>query len=256
MKKNMSKKGARIGKAKVISSAARILTDWIDRPSLDALTPLPDYALFKKFAALLDKAPAEEVLQQFLTRHPAPIFALGSARKDVELALIAKPRVGQRYVADFCVVSIGQGGGMLHFIEIETADANLFTQRGTPARRLQQAFGQITDWSQWINANRETAVRDVMDHVSRLPLLDPAKKLRPPSYRLVSDEFLRNTQWYFADMTGVDVDYVVVIGRWSSLSDRHRRRLQHFNNTATLPARVVTYDHVARALLRRHTLPY
>ena len=47
------------------------------------------------------------------------------------------------------------------------------------------------------------------------------------------------------------VHYFIVIGRWSKLSEKHKKRLLHYNYKSDRPFTIYTYDQLARKALRR-----
>lgn len=190
------------------------------------------------FASLLSTDASEERLQQFLTENPQFILYFLSRGSD-PLAFITKPSIGNSYRGDFGVLSVSQNGCEIDLIEIKQSSVPLFTARGTPARHLQAAMGQIHDWHQWITINQNTFVRDTLRLAQCLPIL-PARA-HNGSFALRSD--VEKSCYYFG---GFGIGYTIVIGRWGTLSKKHRERLVFLNQHDIPNRRVITFDQLIR----------
>ena len=134
-----------------------------------ALHQAPTYGEVLDFAEILTQSPSEEDLQVFIRDHPRFLLSMDGFADDSVLALLTKPPIGTNYYADFALLRFGQGGCCVHLVELEPADASLFTKKLSPARRYQDAITQVTDWNQWIRPNVSTFVRDLMDRAKLLP---------------------------------------------------------------------------------------
>jgi hypothetical protein len=93
-------------------------------------------------AELLAADSSEEELQRLLTQRPQILLGAFGYAQNTDLAFLTKPPIGTQFKADFGILSFDQGGCTVHLVEIERANAQLFTQADTPARDLQTAMGQ------------------------------------------------------------------------------------------------------------------
>jgi hypothetical protein len=139
--------------------------DEIDRVGLEQA---PSYGEVFDFATILANKPNEEEIQQFIRDHPRFLSGLDGWGDDQVLAIIPKPSIGGHYFADFGVLIFGQGGCVISLVELEPADAKLFTRKLSPARRYQDAITQIQNWQQWINQNIQTFVQDTVNTAKSL----------------------------------------------------------------------------------------
>lgn len=195
-------------------------------------------------AYLLPDANKEEVLQQEIAKRPQLLIGSLGYAQSKDLAFLTKPLIGTQFKADFALLSSDQGGCDVHLIELETADVQLFTQNNTPAKRLQSALGQIADWDEWIQRNTATYIRDLIDHCKKLPQCP--EKSENGSFRLVDAKRLENTWRGFGGFDHPTFWYTVVIGRWSQLSDKHRKRLIYLNKKNGVHQQIRTYEQIAR----------
>jgi hypothetical protein len=148
-------------KEKILSQLLSVGTS--EDPTENTHSLSPGFKALSAFASLLAKDPTEEELQRFLGIYPQFLMATFGNADDGDLALLYKPRVGTGFVADFGILHCSQGGTAIILVEIESSNVQLFTQAGTPARYLQHALGQIEDWRQWINLNKDTFVRETVE---------------------------------------------------------------------------------------------
>jgi hypothetical protein len=196
------------------------------------------------FCDLLALSPKEEQLQGFLTEHPGFLMGLFGMNDAGDLAIITKPKVGTKYVADFAIVQVFQGGAVVFLIEIETAHEPLFTGSLSPARRLQRALTQIDEWKEWINPNKLSFCRDVVDHACRLPLYDP-QTVSNSGCRFSSAEHIRQMWDAFGGSADPNVQFAILAGRWGLLSREEKNRfMSKFRGWGELS--VFTFDQVAR----------
>lgn len=198
----------------------------------------PDFEHIVAFAGLLAVEASEEKLQQFLTENPQFILYFLSKGSD-PLAFITKPSIGNSYRGDFGVLSVSQNGCEIDLIEIEQSSVPLFTARGTPARHLHTAMGQIHDWHQWITINQDTFVRDTLKLAQSFPILPD--RSHNGSFALRSD--IEKLWYHFG---GFSIGYTIVIGRWGTLSKKHRSRLVFLNQHDIPNRRVITFDQLIR----------
>lgn len=193
---------------------------------------------------LLAKAPKEEELQVFLSQHPGFLMGLFGTKDAGDLALVAKPRIGSRYIADFGILQVFQGGATIFLIEIETSHEPLFNQQLGPARRLQSAITQVEEWREWINPNKLTFSRDMIHQAKQCDLYEKSKSSLK-GYRFCDPQTLDGLWANFGGYTDPNIHYAIVVGRWSQLSGEERVRLMSkFRSTTDLD--VITFEQLAR----------
>jgi hypothetical protein len=193
---------------------------------------------------LLAKHPPEEELQNFLIHHPGFLMGLFGTSDAGDLALVAKPRIGVKYVADFGIVQVNQGGAGILLVEIETSHEAMFTASFSPARRLQSALTQVDGWREWLSANKLTFCRDTLDRVCRLPLYDGLQS-SVAGYRFGDADRMRQMWGSFGGLEEPNIRYSIVAGRWGLLSLEERRRfISKFGGDSDLS--VFTFDQLAR----------
>jgi hypothetical protein len=213
----------------------------------DAL--FPDYEDVNALAAVISRDASEEECQAVLRDHPRLLLGAMAHGQANDLAFLTKPAISSLYVADFAVLSYEQGGCQVTLVEIEPASASLLTNKLTPAKRLQQAMGQVRDWDEWMRSNATSCIKDMVQRVVDLPVF-PAKAangsfliVKPPQFRSI-----------WRDYDGFDspvIQYAILIGRWSLLSERERARLRYLNQHDARLHRVWTYDQLARRAIMR-----
>lgn len=129
-------------------------------------------------------------------------------------------------------------------VEIERSSAQLFTDKGTPARTLQTAMGQMQDWHQWMCVNGLTFVRDSIAYLKTLPAFP--QRASNGSFRSRSSEGIEDGWRGFGGYEDPGFDYAIVIGRWGKLSAEDRKRLVFLNKHDDKLHRILTYDQLAR----------
>lgn len=110
-----------------------------------------------EFEAVLNTATREADLQQYLAANPGMLVQ--SLRGGWCRWVIPSPRFGAEHVPDFVVGDYGSLGARWTLVELESPHRRLFTGRGDPAKYLNHASRQITDWRMWLTANRDYAIR-------------------------------------------------------------------------------------------------
>ena len=208
----------------------------------------PGFDDLKELAKILASDQAEEKLQEFLQFRPKLLMGFAGYRYSGDLALIVKPPIGTKYFADFGILQASQAGVHVVLVEIERSECPLFTQRGTPARTLQSAMGQVQDWQQWLKTNYSTFIQDVMDDVKKFPVHpehthNGRRRFRSP------EEIEKTWQMYSGYKTAI-LHYVIIAGRWANLSEKHRERLLFLNSKGG-DTTIYTYDEVARRAYAR-----
>jgi Shedu protein SduA, C-terminal len=205
-------------------------------------------------AELLAGDSSEEELQRLFTARPQILLGAFGYAQDTDLAFLTKPPIGTQFRADFATLSYDQGGCEVHLVEIERAEATLFTRADTPARDLQTAMGQVRDWDQWIRQNQHTFIRDLIDSCEQLPLFP--NRADNGGFRLVAPEVLEGAWRGFGGFDHPQVRYSILIGRWSRLSEAHRQRLIYMNRHDNAVHQISTYDQVARRSYVRPAVYY
>lgn len=213
----------------------------------------PGYYALSAFASLLAKEHTEEDLQRFLANFPQFLMGSFGTRDDGDLALLYKPSVGTRFVADFGLLKYSQGGTGIVLVELEPSNVQLFTRAGTPARHLQHALGQLEDWRQWIKSNKDTFARDTVEAAKRAAPYSPEKH-QPQSLRFKSSNNIQGLWDGFGGNDYLYLRYAIVIGRWANLSEEHRKRLIYYNQEHQNQQDIYTYDQIARKALVRPDL--
>ncbi len=204
----------------------------------------PGFDDIRDFAGLLSTEPGEEQMQKFVEEHPQFLLGLFGQGDDCDVAFITKPPIGTGYRADFALLNINQGGCRITLVELERPSEPLFTKRGTPAKTLQSALGQVQDWHEWITSNKQTFVSDTVEAAKALPEFPD----RSPngSFRLRSPEGIEDGWRAFAGYKDPFINYGIVIGRWSQLDAEHRSRLVSMNRQDQFVRTIYTYEQVAR----------
>ncbi|HPR53654.1 MAG TPA: DUF4263 domain-containing protein [Deltaproteobacteria bacterium] len=220
--------------------------DEIDRVGLKQS---PSYGEVFEFAELLSENPREEDLQVFVRDHPRFLTSLHGWADDQVLALIPKPSIGGHYFADFGILIFGQGGCGIGLVELEPADADVFTKTLSPARRYQGAISQVQDWNQWIMPNMNTFVRDMIataKELKRTPEHSDNGGFRTREVDLVEAAWRS-----FGGFENPRVYFTIIIGRWSRLSDKEQSRLVSLNRTNGQLYLTYTYDQLIRRGIER-----
>jgi hypothetical protein len=193
---------------------------------------------------VLSRDAAEEDIQQLLTERPQLLLGAFGYAQNSDLAFLTKPTVGTLFRADFAILSYDQGGCDIDLIEIERASAPLFTGKDTPAQRLQSAMGQVRDWDEWIRRNQNTFVRDVIDYCKTLPIYP--RHHSNGSFLFVEPSNLEEVFRGFSGFDHPSIRYTIILGRWSQLSEEHRKRLVYLNRHDGALHQIRTFDQVAR----------
>ena len=130
--------------------------------------------------------------------------------------LFSKIRLGEMY-CDFAYSQADSDGAYWVFIEIERADAQLFTRAGDPTRTLSHALRQTLEWQSWLRDHADFA-RHQLRRLQRRRGLCTA-----------SERFWRAPQ------------FMIVIGRRGQLNERtNRLRVELCNACPRL--QIITYD--------------
>jgi len=220
--------------------------DEVDRVGLEQS---PTYGEVLDFAELLTRNPREEDLQIFVRDHPRFLMSLHGWADDQVLAVIPKPSIGGHFFADFGVLHFGQGGCGISLVELEPADADLFTKALSPARRYQGAITQVQDWNQWIRPNLHTFARDLIATAKDLPRAPDRSS--NGGFRTREPDVLEKSWNAFGGFEDPSVLFTIIIGRWSRLSEKEHARLVSLNRTAGQLYVTFTYDQLIRRGIER-----
>ncbi|KYG82992.1 hypothetical protein AWW67_06085 [Roseivirga seohaensis] len=127
--------------------------------------------VLSKFEVLIDNAQNEEDIQKFLNDHPYII------QPNYESVLI-KPKISNKYVADYAFSIRKHGTLDWTFVEIEASSKKIFTAKSLFRTEFTQAKGQLLEWDDYIAQNIKF-------------LKDDYPSLHKPNYTLV---FGRNSE--------------------------------------------------------------
>lgn len=205
----------------------------------------PTFNEIKEFAKLILEDESEESFQKYISKHPHFLFRLAPSTDDTNLGLLVKPPISNFNTADYGILSVSQGGCRIFLVEIERPSDNLFTNKLTPAQKLQTAIGQVHDWDQWIRNNQQAFVNTcfkLLKNSSKYP-----QKGKNGSFIYCDKNKLENTWNAFGGSEFCTLQYLIVIGRWSKLSEDQKKRLMYLNrNFGELNLRIRTYDNLVR----------
>lgn len=112
-----------------------------DGPTLD----------FSAFSDVVEQAPDERPIQDFLADHPKillPLLPLGW-----QSWCFDRPRLGAEYVPDFLLCTENSSGLEWVMLELESPTRPVLNQQGRPSAKLVEAQGQIRDWRAWLRNN-------------------------------------------------------------------------------------------------------
>jgi hypothetical protein len=207
--------------------------------------PTPAAPELYAICELLAKHPREEELQLFLEQNLGFLTSLLGTPDNSDLAILFKPPIGTQYRADFCVLQASQGGALAHLFEIETSHERLFTQKGTPSRRLAYAENQVENWRIWINRNAVHYAKELVRQAQHLPLLGQ-QAAGDRGARLTDPERIERTWSSFGGFDEPFFSYTIIIGRWSDLRPPDKQRLISRNRHVDSHLKIFTYEQVAR----------
>jgi hypothetical protein len=117
--------------------------------------------LASDLVAVLSAHPmTERPVHRWLTQNPLILSAAveGAAYPN---HVVSSFKFGTDHVADFVAVGAFSGAICVHFIELEPPGVPLFTKKGLPARRLNEAMSQIADWRRFVEKRRYEVLREL-----------------------------------------------------------------------------------------------
>lgn len=199
----------------------------VDAPNFSD-EPVIKEGAYVELASVLDAATTEQQIQECLERHPEVWTFLTSTKPQV----IPKMPLGHDFVTDFVVFGAAPWSQMQRptatFIELERADAALFTAKGDPTAALTHGQRQLRNWRQWIRDSKQQ-VRDYMLDKTYLDWERHRFEGQPAGLPAF----------------GFDDHYLLVIGRRSSMSPAQRWQLHQI--CEEFP-KIITYDMLLDAL--------
>lgn len=172
----------------------------------------------QELSEVIENAADERGIARYLAKNPKLVLYTFNTGNNTHLVRHEFP-LGNKFRADFCVVSGHSGGWEVHLIELEPVGLNLFLRSGEDSKALRKARHQIECWHKWIREN---------PHTFREQLADDAKngKLHDPDFKPEDDEHYRN-RLLDCDYS-FRVEYHIVMGRRNSLKGDDKRRRSYY----------------------------
>jgi hypothetical protein len=205
----------------------------------------PDLKEMKEVAKLIDKGSSEESFQTVFSRNPHFLFRAAPSAGGNNLGLLIKPPVSTFFNADYAIFSVGQGGCAINLIELENPADKIFTGSLTPASKLQTAIGHIDDWNQWLDQNRSTFAGDGLTLLKSMP--EYPNKTKNGGFKCTSNVHIMKAWNAFGSLDSYYVSNLIVLGRWSRLSEKERKRLIYYNDKfRPVNLQIRTYDQLIR----------
>lgn len=205
----------------------------------------PSFKEIEDFASLILKDESEESFQKFLSQKSNFLFRQAFSTDESPLGIIAKPPLSNFNFADFAIFSVSQGGCHIQLIELERPSDKLFTKKMTPGYKLQTAIGQIYDWKEWLQSNQETFINTSFRILKDAPKF-PAKPEKG-TFIYCPKNRLETTWRAFGGNESCTIDYVIVLGRWSKLTEKEQKRLILLNNSYSSQwIKIRTYENFIR----------
>ena len=213
--------------------------------SVDKQLVSPTFSQLKDVAQLILDDKSEESFQQFFVDHPHFLFRSLPGSGDTTLGLIAKPPIGNFYNADFAIFTVGQGCCSISLIELERPSDNLFTNKLTPAKKLQTAIGQVDDWNEWLTNNQKSFINTGLELLKKAPVYP--SKAHNGSFKTHSNKNIDNTWNAFGGYDTCYISNLIIIGRWGKLTEKERKRLLFYNKKyRSTNFQIRTYDQLIR----------
>lgn len=216
-----------------------------DEIPMHKLNKSPSFNEIEQLASLILNDESEESFQQFLQVNPHFLFRLAPSTDDTNIGILSKPPISNFNYADFLIFSFSQGGTRAFLIEIERPSDKLFTSKLTPARKLQTALGQIHDWNEWIQSNSQTFFNSTLRIMESIPKYP--KKNSTGSFAYWNKKQIKLLWDSFGAEEFCSFEYLIIIGRWSKLTDREQKRLMYMNRSySNQNIRIRTFDNFIR----------
>ncbi len=213
-------------------------------PRKGGITP-PTYREIVQIAKLIAEDESEETFQRYLAMHPNLFFRLVPSTDDSVIGFLCKPPISNFNFADFMIFTFSQGGDKVFLIEIERPSDCLFTRKLTPARKLTTALGQVDDWKQWIQQNKQTFLNTTLRLLTEAP--EHSANTNGGSFKYWNNYRIENLWKGFGGNDYATLEFLILIGRWSKLTKREQERLIFFNQSHDDEnLRIRTYDNFIR----------
>jgi hypothetical protein len=211
----------------------------------DTQLACPTFDELKHIAQLILDDESEESFQKFFADRPHFLLRSLPGSGDMVLGIISKPPIGNFFNADFAVFTVGQGCCGISLVELERPTDNLFTNKLTPAKKLQAAIGQTDDWNEWLLGNRSSFINTGLEILKKAPLFP--EKLTNGSFKTRQNKEINNTWNAFGGFDTCYISNLIVIGRWSKLTEKEQKRLLFYNNKfKPINFQIRTYDQLIR----------
>lgn len=205
----------------------------------------PNFKELTQIATLISNNSNEEAFQKFFSKYPNFLFRSSHAAGDPIVGILSKPPIGNFYKADFAILTHGQGGCGISLIELENPSDNLFTKKLTPAKKLQNSIGQITEWNELLLTEKKSFVNTTLELLYESPLFPD--KSHNGSFRTSSPSQIKKTWDAFGGFDDCHIGNIIVIGRWSNLNVKERKRLLFHNHKKNQNFfQIRTYDQIIR----------
>jgi hypothetical protein len=172
----------------------------------------------KDFKNLLERTKGERDAHSWLEANPDVVpGGIGTVGSGMYVA--SEFQLGSRYRVDFITLVPFSGGWEIHFVELEAVDARLYTSKKTPSASLARGLTQVEEWDGYFKQNMPQVLRDLSDFMTN-------NNLR--SGNVIKEGIPRdNTGWHLFDPRAcLVINYHVVIGRRSAVSDEERERVK------------------------------
>jgi Domain of unknown function (DUF4263) len=209
------------------------------------LSKSPSLLEIEELASLMLIDESEESFQKFLSKHSHFLFRQAFSTDESPLGIIAKPPISNFNFADFAIFSVSQGGCHIQLIEIERPSDKLFTKKLTPANKLQTAIGQVYDWKEWLQSNQQTFVNSAFRILKDSPKY-PSKSEKG-TFIYGAKNRLDSIWQAFGGNESCTFDYLIILGRWSKLTEKEKKRLILLNNSYSSQwIKIRTYDNFIR----------
>lgn len=212
-------------------------------PSVPEQSLWPSLTMAEDLAVLVRRELSEESYQAFLEHHPQLITGFCSWSDDSVLAFFSKPRFSVNWTPDFAAVACSQGGAYIILVEIERPSIKMFNKDLTFTKEVREPIRQVSQWKEEIDKDVNAFSRQVLSQTEKLPLLN--HKNPQPSFRVRELRDVKKSWEAFGGNDYPHVGYKIVAGRWSSLSDRERKKFIHYNTTPRV-ADIWTYNQLLR----------
>lgn len=217
-----------------------------DENKLPPLSIAPTFKEIKALVELMVVDKSEESFQVFLSKHSHFLFRLAPSTEESVLGMLTKLPISNFNFSDFAIFTVSQGGCKLTLIEIERPNDKLFTKKLTPASKLQTAIGQIHDWDEWLKNNFSTFLNTAFRKLDECEPYSEKKKITGSFINGTIKE-IKNVWQGFGGNEGCRLEYLIIIGRWSKLTEREKKRLLYLNQaTNGVNLRIRTYDNFIR----------